>query len=665
MEHKHRWQIVIGLFSVFWLLIAFLGSVYAHKSFSVDEISGVLLSIWRTCIAITIISIAGGIGYLTKISKLDLHPFTLAMLTAAFGCGIMGIGVLIVGATIGINLLLWAILILLGILLRKQIFLWWNYLQPITTYGHNTSKFGKTILFLTIIILSCEYIKALAPPLQFDALTYHLAIPKIYLEMGRIVYVPENMFWGMPQQIEMLYTLSMLIGNNQAAPILGWWLCILTLLGLIGFVEKIFSRNAALVAVASLMCAFGITRLISSGYVEWATMLFGLATSICLTQWIISKDKSLLLMAGIFSGMAIGTKYTAGVIFLSGMVVILLFQKTYPPKQTLKYLILFGATTSALTLPWLIKNMVATSNPAYPFFFPAGAMDAIRVALYQTRPLTQNWLRIISLPIEATIMGVDGGEGFSASLGPLLLGLGLLGFIGQSKKTEEQQMTLKTNGTILIFGLFIWAIGSQFSDKLIQTRLYFVLFPAWACVCASGYTSILQIKTTQNIRFANIAAVFIIMALSFNTFFTTTNLFKSGAVLAALNPTMQDEYQKDNLGAYAQAMQTVNALPENARVLMLWETRGLLCSPKCDSDEVIDRWFHDWTLYHDPNTIIKAWKTEGYTHLLSYRFGADFIHSSPQYDHGTPESWNGLQTVINSLPQIKNVGNIYELYLLP
>jgi hypothetical protein len=154
------------------------------------------------------------------------------------------------------------------------------------------------------------------------------------------------------------------------------------------------------------------------------------------------------------------------------------------------------------------------------------------------------------------------------------------------------------------------------------------------------------------------------MALAFNTFSTAVNVFHSGVVLAALDPEAHENYLKNNLGAYQLAMQEVKTLPPNARVVMLWETRGFACVPKCDSDEVIHRWPSDWVAYHEPAEIVRAWKKQGYTHLLINQFGADFVRSN--HTNGpSPEAWDGLDKMIASLPLVKNIVDSYEIYALP
>jgi hypothetical protein len=663
MHREQLRSLISAILALGWLLTVFIGYIYIHKSFSPIELTAILLIVWRTFVAITVISVAGGIGLTTKLQNMDIAPLALAALSAALGLGILGIGILVIGATIGVNIFLWAVFFITAAFLWRKVLLWWTYCRDLLRLWREARKFSRIIIFLTTIILFCQYSVALAPPVQFDALTYHLAIPQSYIQAGQITYLPENVFWGMPEQTEMLYTLVMSIGGIEAGPVLGWWIGILALLGLVGFAEKMFGIDAAWVTVAGLMSGAALTGSFPSGYVEWVTMLFGLAMSVCLIHWSLNKNHFTLILAGVFAGMALGTKYTAGVALLAGFVVIIFFQKVRSFKQTAIDLFLFGGGAFIITLPWWIKNFLATSNPFYPLLFPSGAMDATRLAFYQFKPLTQDWSRLVLLPWQISIWGIDGGAGYSASIGPLLLGLSLLVMIIRFKYKPEQHQAMKISAVILLTGLLAMAIGSQFSGLLIQTRLYFVVFPAWALLCAAGYMAISQVNTL-GIRFGNISAVFIVMALAFNTFFTATNVLKSGAFLTALEPEAHKNYLQNNLGGYELAMQAVEKLPKDAHVVMLWETRGLMCQPKCDSDEIIDRWYHDWHTYQNSNGVIVSWKKQGYTHLLINHGGADFIRENDPNNPSTPEYWDGLDTTLSLLNKIKDIGGGYELYAL-
>ena len=662
-KNKRNTTIFIGMFSFFWLLIVFLGYEYTHKPFLPEELIAGLLGIWRTLTAIMILSLAGGIGMSTGLRRQNFPPLIQAVLAGALGLGIVSIFMLIIAATVGINFILWIILIAAIILFRKGILLWWNSFQELRNFWQETSKTGRVAMLLIMTILACQYLEALAPPLQFDALTYHLAIPKAYLQAGHLTYLENNIFWGMPQLVEMLYTLAMYIGGTEAAPILGWWIGFLALIGLIGFTKSIFEQEIGWIAAASIMAGSGLTTSFSSGYVEWASILYGLAVLICLSRWLVDEQISTLGMAGILAGMALGTKYTNGIILIGGVVVILFLQKFSSPKKSLINILSFGGMAIVAMLPWLIKNLLATSNPFYPVFIPSGAMDATLLAFYQFRPFTQDWSRVILLPWQATIWGVDGGDGFSTSIGPLLLGLSPFTIIYWHRLDPNQKAAIKTGLSLLVVGFFGWAIGSQFRGLLVQTRLYFFIFPAWALLAAAGYSSITKINS-HNIRFGKLADTFILLALFFNVFYTIKTTIVSNPMAVILGLESRESYLTRHLGGYETAMQALQSLPGNPQVLMLWETRSFECQPICDPDEIIGRWYHDWSMLQNSASIISTWKEQGYTHVLLNQNGADFIR---MYDVNapSPEYWEGLQTTVEALIPVGDSMDGYKLYELP
>jgi hypothetical protein len=116
------------------------------------------------------------------------------------------------------------------------------------------------------------------------------------------------------------------------------------------------------------------------------------------------------------------------------------------------------------------------------------------------------------------------------------------------------------------------------------------------------------------------------------------------------------------LGGYEKAMSALEALPSNAHVLMLWETRSLDCLPTCDPDEVIDRWYDDSQKYASVEEILAAWHAQGYAYLLLNVTGRKFVQENDR--RITPESWNTLDTLLEGLPQPEMVAPGYELYQL-
>ena len=577
-------------------MIALIGYFYTHKPFSPEETINILLAIWQVTIVLAILSLAGGIGFQILKGSLD-QPLSQTTIQATLGLGIVSAVTLILGMWIGfVPWLFAAIIILTGFLLRHSIMDWCRSWSRLKGAWNQSGIFGKTAAILTIIILGCTFLISLAPPLAFDALTYHLAIPQAYLLEGRVTYLPEIIYWGMPEQTEMLYTLAMLFGGTEPGALLGWCIALLALVGTFSYANERLDLRAAWAAIVCLLAGETFSSSLAWGYVEWPSMLFGISMLISLDQWLTGKALKSAVLAGIFAGMGLATKYTTGILLIAGAVVILSQFKVRNLGATWKALTLFGVSAIIVMLPWLGKNFLATGNPFYPLVFPSGAMDQIRLDFFQKSFDTPTWFETLTLPWQATVWGVEGGIGFSASIGGLLLGLSPLAGLHWQERTLTEKTAIQTAAIVACTGLVTWMIASNLAGLLIQSRLYFAVFPAWAVLGGAGFSSFSKLKTL-GIRFGRIAAALTLLVFAFAVFEMGVKTQKQGALDFLLGLRSSDDYLADNLGWYAPAMQAVRELPPDAHVLMLWETRSLNCLPKCDPDEVIDRWFHDTRVY--------------------------------------------------------------------
>jgi succinate dehydrogenase hydrophobic anchor subunit len=654
-------KFIIGFSAIIWMAVIFIYYVIIHKPLTPEQAIGILHSVWQLITSILIIVLAGGIGTLVNFEKYISSQLTRITLSVAFGSGVLAIVVFGMGATVGLNYVLWGVLLVAFVIMRRQIAQWLDLWKDIPTLWNGTSGISKIIMAGVALIFLCRLATALAPPLQFDALTYHLAIPKAYLETGRVTYLPNLMFWGMPQQTESLYTLAMLLGGTEAATVFDWAVGLLTVLGVFDVSRRLFGNDSGWVAVSSLLCGVTLASVLGSGYVEWATMLYGFAATVLLIVWVTQPETYSLVIAGVFAGMALGTKYTSGIILVGGIIVILYFRKPFSIKKAIYEVGAFMLSATLITIPWWLKNFVATSNPFYPLFFPAGAMDATRLAFYNFKPLSQDWTRILLIPWQATIWGADGKEGYSASIGPLLLGLSPLAWLFRKNLNNEQRASVALSTTLVLTGFLTWAIGSQFRGLLIQTRLYMVFFPAWTLLCAAGFAYLSQLRSF-NVRFGNIAGSLALLALIFVDFEIASRTTGSGAFNFVFGLRSRQTYIDNNLGPYGPAMKYINEMPAGSRVLMLWETRGFECLPKCDSDEIIDRWFHDWRSVQDLDLLLTHWQSEGYTHILINQAGAEFIR---KYDHNEPyvgSDWQALESLRSKLMLDESFGDTYFLY---
>jgi len=656
-QNKNR-NLVLGLVATLWLLLVLVGYYYTHKPFEPQFLISSFTAFLRMFIAIGMIVLSGGVGSWIFPKSNDYPALIITVLQAALGAGVLGYAIFVLGITVGFHLTTFSVLfIATGLIFRKNILTWirgWKRLD----LAVSKSKFNLLLASGVSLILWWTLVTALAPPLHFDALTYHLALPRLYLLQGNMDYTPDLMFWGMPQLLEMSYTAAMAFGGAEAASTLGWGFGVLTLVGLFEFMRNKFNSQTSWVTVACLLSGYSLVTSLSSGYTEWFIMLLSFGMLVSFDAWRDTHNRRNLFMAAIFAGLALSVKYTAGQLILIGLVIIFWDGWRNKEKSTFRDILVFGAIAVLLTSPWWIKNWLAVANPFYPLLFPSGEMSQARLDYYSGIPWG-NWMDMLILPWQVTIWGIEGKIGFSSSIGPLLLGFSTLSWIGLKRRVEAQKLLFSTSIFSTMTGFTIWALLSRWNGLLIQTRLYAAFFPAWAMLGGMGYDALSGIKS-MGIRFGRIAGAVLILVFAFNLIEIGQDTGQRSP-LGVLTGRMEvSSYLEQALGGYEPAMSAIKKLPEGSRVLMLWETRSFGCLPVCEPDEIIDRWYDDSLKYQSAEDVLAAWKSQGYTHILLNVSGYNYVRESDT--RIAPERWDMLDVLLKSLPEPEEVAPGYRLY---
>ena len=663
--HPSRYFGYLIFASIFLLVLAYF--IY-HKPVTGASLVTILDSIWSITIAVSVTSIAGGLG--RKCMKLPgLIPLVRLSLQAGFGFGLIAIVGLIIGSLGGFTkLLAWVFFFIGMIVFRKEISGWWREWSGSMIFLRDMDGTCKAISFLIAAIFCFTLFNTLAPPLKFDTLVYHLSLPQQYIESGRLVYLEENIFWGMPQTGEILFTWAMLLHDDISAMLLGWIWGFLCLIGLLGYLREKFGNRAAFIGLAALLSGYSISSGLSWGYVDWLAMLYGFCFLVAIGEFYRHGNVFWLVTSAAFAGYALGTKYTSGILAISGILITILWIRAYEKiGRRLSRSLAWIFTAVLFASPWMIKNFIATGNPMYPFFIPSGAMDAYRLGQYQGTPVESIWYALTLLPVRATILGAEASPGYGASIGPLLLGFSLGAGLGWRKMEAEHRLTISSALWVVLPGLAAWIIASQFSDFLLQSRLYFVIFPALTVLAAAGFFN-LEREFSNGIKLAWVAGLVAVFVLGLNVIETGKITLQQGSIQTFLGLQSREEYLDSNLGWYNQAMMGVKSLPTCSKVVMLWEPRSFYCSPRCSPDEILDRWLHlrhseegnpDFTI----DEILESWREKGYTHVLFNKFGADFVRVEENEGY-QPQDWTTLSQLVQALSVAQNFGSAYYLYSL-
>jgi hypothetical protein len=656
MKKSSPHLLVSALGSLLWLVIVSMAYVYTHKAFSAEMLLALLSFLGKIFLSFAVISLSAGLGLkLIKLLSVEGLPLALALGLGAFSVLILGVG-------IWIGVIPWLFFAILeGFLLwlwRDILHFWrqaWQAWQVLSF--HQVADKILALISAAILLLNLQI--AAAPPLAFDALVYHLSLPLRYIDAGKIFHVADNIFTGMPQLAEMNYLFVFVLGGETAPAIFGWLLAVLTLLFIGQYLANKFSPGAGWFAIAALLSGFSLSRLTGQAYIEWFLLFYGFAWWLALEKAVLEKETGRWLLAlGAISGFALSLKYTAGLLILLACLA-LVFQKQ-GWRAKMRSLVLFGLTASLFSLPWWIKNFFWTGNPFYPLLFASAEMDALRLGAFNAPPLL-SWFDLPTFPWYVTIWGAEGKVGPSASIGPLLLAFAPLAYWGWDKKSAGQRGSICLASFILLAGFIVWYLAGSQNGLLEQTRLFVTLFPVWALLAAAGFSTLADINISS-VRLERIGLAIALMFLSFNLLETLADTLPRRATETNLGFLSRESYLQLNLGDLHLANQALQSLGPDLKVVMLWETRGFYCSPSCDPDEIIDRWYHETRQNASPQAILKNWQIQGYTHLLIYDWGVEFVREFDNAKYNS-QDWVWLAQLRQSLGPGQKIGD-YTLYRL-
>lgn len=323
-------------------------------------------------------------------------------------------------------------------------------------------------------------------PHGYDVLEYHLQVPREWYEIGRIVPLEHNVFSFFPFNVEMHYLLAM---HLRGGPWAGMYLAqlmhagffVLTVAAIYGLANELTDRKqAAVLAALATTSVPWLTLLAPVAYNEGGLMLFGTLAIGWITLAIRSSDGSArnLLIAGIMTGFACGTKLTAVPMLLVGLPValsIVLLIRDGPQIRRIWALAVFAAAALLVFAPWMARNVVWTGNP----IFPEGT--ALFGQAHFSDVQVERWKRAHSAPPGQ--MGITGRVQAAPStilldwrFGYVLIPLGFIAGLGAVRRPEVQLLLI-----LLVLLLLFWLGFTH-----LQGRFFVLAIPILALMISAG-----------------------------------------------------------------------------------------------------------------------------------------------------------------------------------
>ncbi len=656
MKTKQSYSILILVGVLFWMIAILLGYYLFHKPLTPQTALIWLKSLSSLIVGFWILSLSAALGKKLLI-WFGFGIMQNLAIPAALGMGVFSLIVLLLGVlSFQFQILLILLFIIPTVFLWRYGLDWWKQffieLKAVSTGRGILRWFVVAILLLVGISL----LIALAPPIHYDALTYHLALPRQYLNSGGITPQTGWIRSGMPQTGEMIYTWALASGNDSAPAVTGWLFAFVALLGFISFMGNKISLKAGLAGVLALLGGASISGSMGWGYIDWFCLLFGFCATICLSKYLESGDTKFAWLIGIFCGLSFAAKYTGGVLLI-GIVLWLEIDALRKKNRIIGDILAILGGFFITALPWMTKNWIFTGNPLAPFGIPLINEPNSHQAMMKIAIPFGNWFDILLLPIRASILGVEGGVGYSHDIGPLLIMFAVLSLL-PNKLPEVSRRFARAAGVISVVIIILWVIGNQLDALLVQSRLYYAAFPLFAILAGIGYQALSEV-TIPGIRLERIANV-VILLVSLLTIVGLWNDLQKKVVLPYLNGNVsRNEFTTHNLGWYDTAVNDIHA--SHQQTLMLYEPRPYTCIPDCQPDEILDRWHTDLLEYGSCAVIQESWIAEGFSSVLVNSAGVRFFTTAND-PHHTLSDLSALENCLQSLPVKQIYGDSYTLY---
>ncbi len=343
-----------------------------------------------------------GFGFETLrwLNKIHLTPDTggaSPTLLAGYGLGlgVVAMGVLLLGT---LHLLY---LPVMWLVLAGGLLLFWRNRRSVawSELPHLLKPTDRSEWLMVVIlagILSFHMLGCFLPTFGQDELTYHLTMPRQYLIAHYIHATPNLLHGNFPYNAEMIYLLCLGLGSEMLCKLVQWSMLVVLLLTLLTWSRMLDRRVGYLSALLYLVAVGGVyVRSPMEAGSDVPVALFLALGFYFLARATPETWYPSVFLAGVFNGLAWGTKLVAPAFVTPLLLVYLIWKGVFFRRQTdqetsrwlLKPLVSFGALTILLFTPWMAKNALCTGNPLYPMLgklFPSPPpYDAIAQRLFE------------------------------------------------------------------------------------------------------------------------------------------------------------------------------------------------------------------------------------------------------------------------------------------
>lgn len=238
---------------------------------------------------------------------------------------------------------------------------WWlGWLPPrASPPPQRLGPWEGALLGLLLLGLAFQLCGAMTPEIFYDSLVYHLALPELYLQQGRVAAVPHNLFSGTPQAVQLLYGLCLSVSDEKLASLLHLSFAAAAAAAVYCVGRRLVSRAAGLLAAAAFFLCPAVL------YAGWGCGVDLAAAFLCAAALLVMLGDGAPSAAGLLLGFACGVKYN--VLPLAAVLWAVSAARSLRQGRSARGPLVMAACAAAAFSPWPAKNWALLGNPLYPY----------------------------------------------------------------------------------------------------------------------------------------------------------------------------------------------------------------------------------------------------------------------------------------------------------
>jgi 4-amino-4-deoxy-L-arabinose transferase-like glycosyltransferase len=512
-------------------------------------------------------------------------------------------------------------------------------------------SFDKGYLKLGLIVLLLFFVLSVVvlswvPPVGKDALTHHLAVPKLYLKHGGIYEIPGVLYSYYPMNLDLLYMVPLYFGNDIIPKFIHFAFALFTAFSIFIYLRRRIDTHFALVGAILFLSLPIVVKLSISAYVDLGLVFFSTASILFLLYWLEHQyPLRYLVIAGICCGLALGTKYNGLIIFLllSFFVAFYYVRSAAEERSGIRqmkgigYAILFVLISLSVFSPWMARNYVWTKNPVYPlydqWFNPPQASPILqkgkkvesvskgaplRLDHFTKRRINydETWWQSALVPVRIFFQGKDNDPRyFDGKLNPFLFFLPFLVFL----KTRRITGVLKTE-THFLSSFSVLYLGLVFFSSEMRIRWIAPIIPPLILLSVLGLHGLktaIAARWSRNGEKIATGSVLILLGLylALNTAYVVGQFRHVDPLSYITGGIGRDDYIERYWGEYPVVRYANATLPEHADILSLFLGNRFYYSDRKMNFNV---WIFKTAVdkSKSPEEISKYLLKKGITHLL-------------------------------------------------